>query len=124
MYVAGIDGHATYLVVVVVNKAGELVEEATRIANQNAHELVELLERFRPLEAVVETSPAWPWLHDMLTENGFGFVLAHAKKLRAIAEANYKRECAGPSWRDHAGESPVRSKPQQPGRNRVLRASR
>jgi len=93
MYVAGIDAHATYLVVAIVSKAGELVQKATRIANAECHRLVELLERYRPVEAVVETSPAWPWLYDLLRGgNGFGFVLAHAKKLRAIAEANYKSD--------------------------------
>jgi hypothetical protein len=83
MYVAGIDGHATYLVVVVVNKAGELVQEATRIANQNAHELVELLERFRPLEAVVETSPAWP------------LAARHAHGERIRVRAGAREEAAG-----------------------------
>lgn len=92
MNVAGIDAHATYLVVAIVSKKGELVQKATRIANKEAARLIELFERFRPVEAVLETSPAWPWLHDLLTPEGHGFVLAHAKKLRVIAEANYKRD--------------------------------
>lgn len=92
MYVAGIDAHATYVVVAIVSKAGELVQKVVRIANQEADRLVELLHRFRPLEVVVETSPAWPWLYDLLTGEGHGFVLAHARKLRAIAESNYKRD--------------------------------
>jgi transposase len=92
MYIAGIDAHATYLVVAIVSKEGELVQKATRIANREASSLLELFESFRPLEAIVETSPAWPWLYDMLIAEGHGFVLAHAKKLRAIAESNYKRD--------------------------------
>jgi len=92
MNVAGIDGHATYLVVAVVSKTGELVQKATRIANRRADQLVELLEALRPVEVVVETSPAWPWLYDLLSGRGYGFVLAHAKRLRAIAESNYKRD--------------------------------
>jgi transposase len=92
MNVAGIDAHATYLVVAIVSKTGELVQHATRIANREASSFRELLESFRPLEAIVETSPAWPWLYDMLTGEGHRFVLAHAKKLRAIAESNYKRD--------------------------------
>jgi transposase len=92
MNVAGIDAHATYLVVAVVSKTGELVEKATRIANREGSKLLELLERLRPVEAVVETSPAWPWLYDLVRGHGHGFVLAHAKKLRAIAESNYKRD--------------------------------
>lgn len=92
MNIAGIDGHSRYVVLAVVNKTGQLLQKAIRIANAERTELLEVLERFRPLEAVVETSPAWPWLHDLLTGHGHGFVLAHAKKLRAIAEASYKRD--------------------------------
>jgi transposase len=92
MYFAGIDAHATYSVVVIVSDTGELVRKATRFRNGQTSELLEFLEPFRPLEAVVETSPAWPWLHDLLVGHGHGFVLAHAKKLRAIAEADYKRD--------------------------------
>lgn len=92
MNFAGIDGHATYVVLAIVSKTGELLQKATRIANTETSKLLEVLERFRPLEAVVETSPAWPWLHDLLTGHGHGFVLAHAKKLRGIAEQTYKRD--------------------------------
>lgn len=92
MNIAGIDGHATYVVVAIVSKTGERLQKARRIANQERSKLLELLDGFRPLEAVVETSPAWPWLYDLLTGQGHGFVLAHAKKLRAIAESNYKRD--------------------------------
>jgi transposase len=92
MNVAGIDAHATYLVVVVVSKTGELLQKPMRIPNKERDRLLELLERMRPIEVVVETSPAWPWLHDYMAGRGHGFVLAHAKKLRAIAEATYKRD--------------------------------
>lgn len=40
----------------------------------------------------METSSSWPWLHAVLTGAGVHFVLAHARRLRAIAEANYKRD--------------------------------
>ena len=40
----------------------------------------------------METSSSWPWLHEVLTGAGIHFVLAHARRLRAIAEANYKRD--------------------------------
>lgn len=92
MYVAGIDAHTTYLVASIVSKQGERVQRPTRISNANTEELLGLLEPYRPLEAVVETCPSWPWLHDLLVGHGHHFVLAHAKKLRAIAEANYKRD--------------------------------
>ena len=92
MFVAGIDAHATYLVVGVVSNTGELVQRPVRIGNQQTERLLELLARYEPIEAVVETSPAWPWLYELLSEHGIGFVLAHAKKLRAIAEAKYKSD--------------------------------
>ena len=92
MFVAGIDAHATYSVTCVVSKEGQLVSGPTRIKNRDADELSELLERYRPLEVVVETSPAWPWLFDRLAGKGVHFVLAHAKRLRIIAGSNYKSD--------------------------------
>ena len=66
---------------------GQLVHGPVRIKNKETDRLDELLNPFRPLEVVVETSPAWPWLFDRLQERGIHFVLAHAKRLRAIAES-------------------------------------
>ena len=63
-----------------------------RIKNTQEDRLDDLLERYQPLEVVVETSPAWPWLFDRLEGNGIRFVLAHAKRLRVIAESNYKSD--------------------------------
>jgi transposase len=92
MSVAGIDAHATYLAVTVVSKQGEQLAGPMRIENEEAARLVELLEEHGPTEVVVETSPAWPWLHDLLKGTGHRFVLAHAKRLRGIAEQTYKRD--------------------------------
>lgn len=92
MNVAGIDAHATYLVVSIVSKQGEVLVEPTRIDNREPNRLLELLDAHGPAEAVVETSPAWPWLFDLLAETEHRFVLAHAKKLRGIAEQTYKRD--------------------------------
>lgn len=92
MHIAGIDAHTTYVVVAIVSKNGELVRRPTRVQNTRPEELLELLESYRPVEVVVETCPSWPWLYDLLTGNGIGFVLAHAQRLRAIAEADYKRD--------------------------------
>ena len=92
MFVAGIDAHATYSVTCVVSKQGQLVAGPTRIKNADADQLGELLGPYRPLEVVVETSPAWPWLFDRLDGDGVHFVLAHAKRLRVIAGSNYKSD--------------------------------
>lgn len=92
MFVAGIDAHTRYVVVTVVNRDGELVLQPKRVRVEHPEQLLALLAPFRPLEAVMETSSSWPWLDDVLSGAGIGFVLAHARRLRAIAEANYKRD--------------------------------
>lgn len=92
MYVAGIDAHATYLVVAIVSNDGALVHKPCRVRNTEPERLVELLSAYRPLEVVVETSPAWPWLYDLLDGPDCRFVLAHANRLRVIAESNYKND--------------------------------
>ena len=63
MNVAGIDGHASYVVVTVLGSTAKMLQRPVRIKNDESHRLFELLAPHRPLEAVVETSPAWPWLH-------------------------------------------------------------
>lgn len=92
MFVAGIDAHTRYVVVVVVDRQGERVVRPTRIPLGATARLLEVLAPFRPLDAVVETCPTAPWLCDVLTPAGITFVLAHARKLRAIAEATYKAD--------------------------------
>lgn len=91
MYMAGIDAHTSYLVVAVVGKDGNLKEKG-RVWVNRPEQLDALLGRYRPLEVVVETSSAWPWLRDRLEPQGIGFVLAHAKRLRFIARATYKSD--------------------------------
>lgn len=92
MYVAGIDAHTRYLMIVVVNKSADRVIGPVRVPVGEPEQLLGLLAPLRPLEVVVETSSSWPWLQERLTSDGVTFVLAHAKRLRAIAEANYKRD--------------------------------
>jgi len=77
MFIPGIDAHETYSVVVVVSNTGELVQQPVRIPNSEPDRLLKLLEGFSPVEAVVETSPAWPWLYDLLERPGIHLVLAH-----------------------------------------------
>lgn len=91
MNVCGIDTHTTYQVVVVLDSLGEVVEGPTRIANKDEGRLLEVLERNRPVEIVVETAPTWPWLYELIREcEGIEFVLAHASRVRAIADSTYK----------------------------------
>lgn len=92
MFFAGIDAHTRYVVVAVIDSQGQCRLTSPRVRVEEPERLRELLAPYRPLEAIVETSPSWPWLHEVLTGAGIHFVLAHARRLRAIAEANYKRD--------------------------------
>jgi transposase len=79
-------------VIAIVSNTGQLVAGPIRIKNTQEDRLDDLLQQYQPLEVVVETSPAWPWLFDRLEGQGIHFVLAHAKRLRVIAESNYKSD--------------------------------
>lgn len=92
MFVAGMDAHTRYVVVVIVNRMGERVLGPTRVKVEQPDRLLALLAPYRPLEAVMETSSSWPWLQEVLGGAGIRFVLAHARRLRAIAESTYKRD--------------------------------
>ena len=102
MFVAGIDAHATYSVIAIVSNTGQLVHGPVRINNTEEERLHELFEPYRPLEVVVETSPAWPWLFDRLEGGGIQFVLAHAKAehwscgLKKDSDDSKKRPNNGP----------------------------
>lgn len=92
MFVAGIDAHTRYVVVAVMNRFGEQVLKPTRVGVEHPERLLALLAPYRPLEAVLETSASWPWLTEVLSGADIDVVLAHARRLRAIAEATYKSD--------------------------------
>jgi transposase len=92
VFVAGLDAHTRYVVVSVVNRAGERMLKPTRVRVEQPERLLALLAPYRPLEAVLETSSSWPWLAEVLRQADIGVVLAHARRLRAIAEATYKSD--------------------------------
>lgn len=92
MFVAGIDAHTRYVKVVVVTRMGERVLGPARVNASEAGRLGTVLQPYRPLRVVVETSSAWPWVRAAVHAPEVTFVLAHAKRLRAIAEATYKSD--------------------------------
>lgn len=92
MFVAGIDAHTRYVKVVVVERTGARVLGPMRVKMEDSARLAAVLAPYRPLEVVVETSSSWPRLHDTLHAPEVRFVLAHARRLRVIAEANYKSD--------------------------------
>jgi transposase len=91
MYYAGIDAHAQYLRVVVLDKDG-LVQAEGNVRCRDRGAIVGFLEPYRPLRVVVETSPFWPWLRDALEGPGVQYVLAHSRELRAIAQHAQKND--------------------------------
>lgn len=91
MYYAGIDAHVKYLRIAVLDKDGNLVLEGT-VPSEAPEQLLEELSGFRPLAVVVETCPAWPWIHDLLVPEGIEFHLAHARDLRMIAHNAQKND--------------------------------
>jgi transposase len=92
MPVAGIDLHATYCVLTILSNEGSILQKPRRVRNSEAHQLTELLEPHQPLEVVVEASGMWPWLFDQLDGPNTHVVLAHPKRLRAIADSTYKTD--------------------------------
>ncbi len=91
MYYAGLDLHARYVTIAIVDKRGALVHETT-VPTKDPEGLRGVLTRFLPLEVVVETSGSWPWLYELLGSAGITVHLAHAKQLRAIAESAQKTD--------------------------------
>lgn len=92
MFYAGIDAHKNYLTIAIVDNQGELLKEEKRVPIGDGEPLLVSLEGPRPLEAVVETCPFWPWVHDVVEPTEVGFHLAHASRLEAIAKAETKTD--------------------------------
>jgi transposase len=91
MLYAGIDLHRKYLVVVVLDRGGAVVDER-RLPND-----AEVVRGYfdglgEPVRAVVEAMGSWHWLYDVLTGEGIVTTLAHRLKLRAIAAAKLKND--------------------------------
>jgi transposase len=91
MYYAGLDAHLAYVTVTVVDKSGTVRLER-RVPSRSPELLVKTLQRFTPIEAVVETCPFWPWIYDLLTPLGIRVHVAHARELRAIAASHRKTD--------------------------------
>ena len=94
MFFAGIDAHTRYVVVVIINRMGERVLGPTRVKVDRPERLLELLAAYRPLEAIMETSSSWPWLHELLSGAGVQFVLAHARRLRPLSRSGRRSSTA------------------------------
>jgi transposase len=73
-----------------LDKAGEIVEEATIPTTRQAFQ-----RRFRELprcRVVLETGTHANWAHDVLVEAGHEVIVANARKLRAISDSDRKSD--------------------------------
>mgnify|MGYP006277672447 CR=1 FL=1 len=92
MHHGGNDAHKECLTIAIVEKEGELFTAQNRVPVEDGEPLLVALEAPRPLEAVVETCPFWPWIHDVIEPTEIGFHLAHANRLQAIVKAETKTD--------------------------------
>lgn len=91
VYFTGIDLHKRTIVLHTVDEVGEFVRKSRVKANRGA-----LLGYFGALSGhhrvVLESTIGWYWASDALRSAGVDVVLAHAAKLKAIAEAKVKTD--------------------------------
>lgn len=91
MITLGIDHHKRYSQVAALNENGTIV---MNVKVNNCRESFETLlsELGEPCEAVLESGYAWGPTYDLLDELGVDVTLAHAQKVRAIADAKIKTD--------------------------------
>ena len=76
MFVAGIDAHATYVVVAIVSNDGALVQKPLRIRNTDSSKLVHLLGAYTPLEVVLDRDRGASFVSILVAGSGmFGVFL-------------------------------------------------
>lgn len=91
MYYVGIDLHKFKSYVTVLNEAGQEVLKG-EISNKKEN-FAELFKRLNgSCKGVIETTYNWEKAYDELTEAGFDMLVAHAFKLRVIAESQIKND--------------------------------
>jgi transposase len=91
MYYLGIDLHKFKSYVTVLNDAGqEIFKGELYNAKKNFEELFKKLNG--PCKGVIETTYNWEKMYDELCETGISMQVAHAYKLRVIAESQIKND--------------------------------
>lgn len=87
----GIDVHKKYSVFVRMDEAGKVIEEG-RIANTTEAVAAMLAPARGEAKAVIEACGLWPYLYDLLSEQGATVSLAHPLQVKAIAHAKVKTD--------------------------------
>jgi len=86
----GIDLHRTKTYAVLIDKAGEVIDER-QILND---ETIQYLEKYVPKDtfAVLEATRNWPFMYDLLAKHVVRVELANPKELKAISAAAVKTD--------------------------------
>jgi len=86
----GIDLHRTKTYAVLIDKAGEVIDER-QILNDEA---IQYLEEYVPKDtfAVLEATRNWPFMYDLLAKHVVRVELANPKELKAISAAAVKTD--------------------------------
>lgn len=91
MYYAGIDLHKFTSYLTIADSTGVIVKQ-NNIINVN-HNFVQYFASIPGQHlAPVESTMTWYWLNDLLSSINIPLVLAHAKCVKAIADANVKTD--------------------------------
>ena len=87
----GIDLHKKTISLCVVDKGRSVLRRA-KFSRLETDELAAFCTSYAPFEAVVEATAGYDWLVDLLEPLSHRVLLAHAKKLRVIAESTRKSD--------------------------------
>jgi transposase len=91
MLYVGVDHHTKISHMTVVDESGEVVRR--KGISSNGDDVREALQDFNePIKAVLEAGYNWGKMYDWLDEVADEVILAHPKKVRAIAEARIKND--------------------------------
>jgi transposase len=90
---AGLDVHQAFTVGSIVDEKGNpLLEQQVPTNEAGYHILFGRLKAKNRIKAVFEASRNWPYIADLLKEQGVESVMAHPMRVRAIASARIKTD--------------------------------
>lgn len=88
----GIDFHKQFSSVAVMNEQGSVIDQC-RLSHDQPKEMMSYFSQFnKDTSVTLEATRHWYWLVDLLQEQGLHVKLAHAKKVRIIAESTIKTD--------------------------------
>ena len=91
MYYSGIDLHKDMCFITTIDESGMMLKQS-KVPNDEHAILNYFFSLGKEHRTVVESTSNWYWLSDLLQDHGIGFILAHAKYLKAISYAKVKTD--------------------------------